>query len=231
MSGARSNARSGDGLGCGTRLTGRAAFTLIELLVVIAIIAILAALLLPALNRAKLAADSTVCRSNLRQWCTGLRMYVEDFRVYPLCDVWPAGTNATQTLVWHNQLEDYTRAKWCNWDPWNGPLPAGIQVCPSYSRLGGDFDAHHVGSYGYNANGFMITSRGGGLSGQGTWTNLPPPQPTVACCFGKGVDGVSAPVVVFAADYGSEDNDQIGPRICSSHCAGATSPGSLARAA
>ncbi len=44
-------------------------------------------------------------------------------------------------------------------------------------------------------------------------------------------DGVSAPVVVFAADYGSEDNDRIGPRICRSHCAGATSPGSLAPAA
>jgi hypothetical protein len=44
-------------------------------------------------------------------------------------------------------------------------------------------------------------------------------------------DGVSAQVVVFAPDYGSEDNEQIGPGICSSHCAGATSPGSLAPAA
>jgi len=121
-----------------------------------------------------------VCRSNLRQWCIGLRMYVEDFKVYPLCDVWPAGTNATQTIVWHNQLEGYTGAKWCNWDPFNGPHPTGIQVCPSYSRLGGDFDAHHVGSYGYNANGFIRSSRAGGLSGEGIWTNTPPPRPTIA---------------------------------------------------
>ena len=58
---------------------GRRGFTLIELLVVIAIIAILAALLLPSLSRAKLKGQSVVCVNNLRQLTLSWIMYADDY--------------------------------------------------------------------------------------------------------------------------------------------------------
>jgi len=70
------------------------AFTLIELLVVISIIALLVAILLPALGAARNAAQSTVCLYNMRQFMLGVNAYVEiNSQYWPTAVNYPFATN------------------------------------------------------------------------------------------------------------------------------------------
>ena len=99
----------------------RAAFTLIELLVVIAIIAILAAMLLPVLGKAKLKAQGVYCMNNHRQLALAWRMYTEDNNdrlVFASEDPTTAATfAATAPFTWVTGTLNMNPANPSNWDP------------------------------------------------------------------------------------------------------------------
>ena len=93
---------------------GREAFTLIELLVVIAIIAILAALLLPALAGAKQWSIRTKCGSNLHQIGLGMAMYADDYNgFYPESGgtiLWDQTDPNTHVQSWMEQILPFTKS-------------------------------------------------------------------------------------------------------------------------
>ena len=119
----------------------RGGFTLIELLVVIAIIAILAAMLLPALSKAKQKAHAIQCMSNGKQLSLAWRMYAEDNNDRITFAYAPDPPAANAQYAWVTGILDFDGGNRANWDINNNlaksPLwtycgkQAGIWKCPA----------------------------------------------------------------------------------------------------
>ena len=122
------------------------AFTLIELLVVIAIIAILAAMLLPALASAKHKAWTTSCTSNLHQVYLGLKMFADDNdELFPESGhmiTWGGIDALTKKASWMEQIISYTGSTNVYRCPGNVQLPALMQN--PFNYFNGDRAAYVV---------------------------------------------------------------------------------------
>ena len=142
----------------------RTYFTLIELLVVIAIIAILAGLLMPALQSARERARTASCVSNLKQFGIHILNYANDFNDY-----------AVPTRYWGNKIAQ----KYMNWSGNSADVPTGFNAlhCPSFpdGTPGNGIWGHFFYTYAENA-GYLNNSpwsAGYGVGGEYNGTGSP----------------------------------------------------------
>jgi prepilin-type N-terminal cleavage/methylation domain-containing protein len=130
---------------------GRRAFSLVELLVVIGIVALLVSLLLPVLSRAREAAESVKCRSNLRQLGQANSMYIAQWNGWAVPGLMGDRIVPANRVLWHTNNSFRGNINLPDWEGGNiedDQTPQGL-LCPSAADPYSGFGLI-AQSYGYN---------------------------------------------------------------------------------
>ena len=152
----------------------RKGFTLIELLVVIAIIALLMAILMPALNRAKKQVRGILCRSNLNQYGLAARMYLDDNEgSFPYSFTW-LYKDGGRGCRWHDASKNLNENPDLGGELWPYLKDKDIHLCPEFNvvaRMMGCANCNGVTipiepQYSYEMNSYLNGDAWGAVPSQ-----------------------------------------------------------------
>lgn len=143
------------------------AFTLIELLVVISIMAMLMAIMMPALGKAREAARMTVCKTNLKQYGVAMDLYLSSNRERypdPFTGIFKRAVSGNRECQWHDRKTMPTETPDNAGPLWDYLANAKSHICPSFYSIGKRYGAQHDGhdssieiepQYSYSQNAFL----------------------------------------------------------------------------
>ena len=181
-------------------------FSLIELLIVIAIIAILAAMLLPALNRARMTAVKITCTGNLKQIGTALFAYAGENVCFPPAK--QAGYNLNNLNTWHWLLMPYLGMKHTAPADWNAVAQlreSGVLRCPAleFNLEMRDRNSYSMFGFGPLAAWYRLRPNKVVYGAAGNATAVYLANPTSTCTFDGGNGVIPRPSIIpFISEAG-----------------------------